>query len=182
MTEAEEIELGTHLVGLAVLVDQTYKNKSQDGKYNPVASTMGAETTVGSRYVPMLLGAEPRPVISPKVEQKGMKVVDAYNELFTSVPEGEGLLLPTSLSTILDKTDELDMLKIVGRCVRVGEDLRDKRVVYHWAITMDMDSVRVGGLRAVETYPLCLKTVEFRRPDVVTSEEFRADQDKYVTK
>lgn len=164
MDATEGFETGVHLVGFSVMVDRTYKREQNKPMYNPVATTMGAETTVLSRFKPVTLGGGLISYVSEEVEQKGMEIVAAYNELFRAHPEGQGLQLPTEKWVIFRKADDMNFDKIPGRCVSIAVDSTQiPEIHYHWAVVRGDEIGDYEGLRVLE----------FRSDELVTTEKFR---------
>ncbi len=165
MRETENVDLGEHLVGLAVLVDRMYAKKN-NGVYNPVACTLAAETTVGSRASVAFGGGQSMPELSPEVEEMGLKIIKGYNQLFSEYPEGKGLNITDKPKEIRKLAKAVAAEQVLGRCVMVAIDEHvDPPMYYHWGVTLDKD--KDTG------YPFHTVAVDFLDDHIVTSEKYR---------
>lgn len=133
MEQTENIELGINLVGLGVMVDRFYKKKY--GLYNPVATTAAGETTVASRLAGRHLGIE-EDSPDPEIEAKGFEVLKAYNKLFSSYPEGQGIIISTEKARVFNLVGTMGPYSLAKRCVRIAYDLISGEH-YQWAIAFD---------------------------------------------
>lgn len=164
MNETESLDLGTHLVGLGILVDRHYKDADPSREYNPVATALAAEATVSSRSHGMVLGGEPSTPVSSEILQLSLSVLRAYNRLFASVPEAKDLVLPTDLSDLEKNANDVIPFSFIGRCVRIGvvsEGISPTRY-YHFGV-----SSKIGS-----RYPDSLYATDFTADHVVTTAEY----------
>ncbi|PIN81680.1 hypothetical protein COV11_01395, partial [Candidatus Woesearchaeota archaeon CG10_big_fil_rev_8_21_14_0_10_30_7] len=155
MNAVNDQNLGTCLVGLAVLVDN--KNK-KDGKYNPVATTWARETTVLSAAKMMFLGVPSPPEViwnvSADVEEYGKKVLANYADLVSehSNTQEPVDVTPATVERLLKNSDD------PRRCVHLCTNLFTGNY-YHWAVTEDKNDE--------------LKVVEFNAKEIVTTKQYQ---------
>jgi len=131
MAEVDKLNLGTCLVGLALLVDT-------ESPSNPLATCMACETTVLSRMKAIARGASPMPEVewrvSREVEEYGERVIKGYNDLFKNYA-ASGLeaekVTPKNAALILENVPPLE------RCVNINIDATRIDGYYHWAIEHD---------------------------------------------
>ncbi len=163
MTAIEVQELGTCLVGLAVIVDQ--KNKV-NGKYNPVATTWARETTVLSAAKFICTSARSEPEIdwqvSKEVEAYGKKVLAGYADLIENNSITRNVRRPYEVSPktirgLLFRADDPE------RCVHLSTNLDGSH--YHWAVVEEN-----GKYRAVD----------FNEARIITTKEYQQNPAKFL--
>lgn len=157
MNEIDKLNLGTCLVGLALLVDK--ENSS-----NPLATCMACETTVLSRMKAIARGISPVPEVewrvSKEVEKYGERVVNGYNDLFRNYAASK---LEAERVTQRNAALILENVPPLERCVNLNIDGMTGRPdgYYHWAIEHD-------GKRHV----VC----EFWSPHIVTTQDWQRNR------
>ncbi|MBI2672888.1 hypothetical protein HYX19_01385 [Candidatus Woesearchaeota archaeon] len=156
--------LGTCLVGLAVLVDNINKGK----KYNPLATCLACETTVLSREkVCAVTAFMPKSVdwrVSKRVEDYGKEVVSGYNDLFgkNNFKGKLNYVTPDNIEGILKSVDS------IIRCVNLNcVDDNGRKSFYHWAIKPKQKTKKDAS--TIDAY----KVVDFMDSRIVTTKDWR---------
>ncbi|GEM_PF-2524241 len=154
------------LVGFGVFVDDVLRKAT--GQYDPCATTLARETTVLSAYVP-LVNCIPQYRVTPAVEEKGNEIITAYNAAFEMVGLESRIPAVTQRNAFGLNGD----LPKMQRCVRIftmpacGDA---PPLSYHWAVIAKGDEIEYDP-----------HAVEFWADQVVTTDKFRTNPDRYVT-